>query len=80
MNTQHYSYSQCQNIPQPTSNSVIFNDQLRSSQDQSENYPFFQQNKNNTISYHSRNQPPYYTANYFPSDDEKYYNQNHQQF
>ena len=43
MNTQTYSYSQSQNIPQPTSNSVNFNDQPRSSQYRSENYPFFQQ-------------------------------------
>ena len=80
MNTHNYSYSQNQNIPQPTKNSVILNDQPQSSQDQSEIYPFFQQNKNKTNRYHNRNQPPYYTANYFPSDDEEYYNQNHQQF
>ena len=78
MNTQNYSYSQIQNIPQLTSNSVIFNDQLQSSQDQSESYNFFQQNKNHTNRYHTGNQPPYYTAKYFPSDDEEYYNQKHQ--
>ena len=74
INTQIYSYSQSQNIPQPTSNSVSFNDQPQSSQEQSENYPFFQQNKNHKNRYHTKNQPPYYTTNYFPSDDEKYYN------
>ena len=45
MNTQNYSYSQSQYLPQPTSNSVNFNDQPRSSQEQSENHLFFQQNK-----------------------------------
>ena len=43
-------------------------------------YPFFQQNKHNTNKYYTRNHPPYYTANYSPSDDEENYNQNHQQF
>ena len=43
------------------------------------NYPFFQQNKNNTNRYHTRNQPPYYKTNYFPSDDEECSHQNHQQ-
>ena len=80
MNTQNYLYSQSQNIPQTTSNSVNFHDQPRSSQDQSENYPIFQQNKNKTNKYHTRNQPHFYTANYFPSKDEEYYNQNHQRF
>ena len=80
MNTQNCSYSQSKNIPEPTSNSVNFNDQPRSSYDQRENYPLFQQNKNNTNRYHTRNQPPYYTANYFPSDYEEFYNKNHQQF
>ena len=36
--------------------------------------------KNSTKRYHTRNQPPYYTTNYFPSDNEEYYNQNHQRF
>ena len=80
MNTQNYSYSQSQNIPQPTSNSLNLNDQSRSSQGKNENYPFFQQNGNHTNRYHTRNQPPFYTANYFPSDDEKCYNQNQQRF
>ena len=79
MNFQTYSISQSQNIPQSTSNSVNFNNQPRSTQDRSENYPFFQQNKNNTNKYYTRNQPSYYTAN-SSSDDEEYYNQNHQRF
>ena len=80
MNIQTHSISQSQNIPQSTSNSVDFNNQPRSTQDRSENYPFFQQNKNNTNKYYTRNQPSYYTANSSPSDDEEYYNQNHQRF
>ena len=68
------------NIPQTTSNSVNFHDQPRSSQEQSEKYPFFQQNKNNTNKYHTRNQPNYHTTNYFASDDEENYNQNYQRF
>ena len=75
MNTQNYSYSQSQNISQPTSNSENFNDQPRSSQDQSKNYLFFSKKRNNAIRYHTRNQSPYYAANYSPSDDEELYNQ-----
>ena len=75
MNTQNYLFSQSQNISQTTSNSVIFHDQPRSLQEQSENYPFFQQNKNNTNKFHTRNQPHYYITNYFPSDDGENYNQ-----
>ena len=33
--------AQSQNIPQPTSNTVNFHDQQRSSQEQNGNYPFF---------------------------------------
>ena len=80
MNTQNYSHSQSQNIPHPNSNPVNFKAQPRSLPNQTENYTFFLQNKNHTNRYHTRNQPPYYTANYFLSDDEEYYNQNHQRF
>ena len=45
MNTQNYSNSQIQNIPQPASKSVNFNDQPPSSQDQAKNYNFSQQIK-----------------------------------
>ena len=41
---------------------------------------FFNKTKNNTNKYHTRNQPLYYAQIYFPSDDEEYYNQNHQRF
>ena len=57
-----------------------FHDQPRSSQEQSGNYPFFQQTKNNTNKNHTRNQPHYYAQNYLPSDDEENYKQNHQRF
>ena len=41
MKTQNNLYSQCQNTSQSFSNSVFFNDQPRSTQDQCENYPCF---------------------------------------
>ena len=41
MITQTFSYSQKQNTPQTTSNSVFFNDQPQSTQDRTENYPYF---------------------------------------
>ena len=63
MNTQNYLYSQSKNLAQPTSYSVNFIDQPRPSQEQ---------NKNNTNRNRSRNQPPYYTTNYFPSDEEDF--------
>ena len=50
-NTQTYSYPQSKNIPQPTSNSVFFINQLRFTQDGSENYPFFQQNQTRSSRY-----------------------------
>ena len=78
-NTNTQKIAQNQNITQSISNSVNFHDQPRSSQEQSKNYPFFQQNKNNTNKYHTKKQPHYYAQNYFPSDDEEYYNQNYQQ-
>ena len=45
-NTQNILFSQRQNFQQATTTSVNFHDYPRTSQDQSENYPFFQQNKN----------------------------------
>ena len=59
---------------------VIFYDQTQSSQEQNGNYQIFQQRKNKTNKYHSKNQPHHYPQNYSPSDDEKYYKQNHQRF
>ena len=70
-------FTQSQNVQQPILNSVNFHDQPRSSKEPDGNYPFFQQRKNNSTKYHSKNQPHYYAQNYFPSDDDEYYNQNH---
>ena len=55
-----------------------FHDYPQVSQDQGQNYPFFQQNKNNIKQNRKRHQTPYFTSNYFSSNDEEYYNQNHQ--
>ena len=44
------------------------------------NYSFLQQRKNNANKYHTKNQPHHYAQNYSPSDDDEYYNQNHQWF
>ena len=72
-------FAQNLNIPQPTLNTVNFLDQPQSSQEQSEKYPFFQQN-NHTSKYNTKNQPHYYPQSYFASDDEGNYKQNHQRF
>ena len=53
-------------ISQRLSNSVNFHDNPLTSQDKSENYPTFQQNR-------SKQQTPYYTPNYLSSDDDDYY-------
>ena len=45
INTQNQLFSQRQNFQQPFSKTVNFHDYPQVSQDQSENYPFFQQNK-----------------------------------
>ena len=79
-NRQNHLFSQRQNFQQPTSNSVSFNDYPRVSQDHSENYPFFQQNKNNRQQNKNGYQTPYYTSNYLSSDDDDYYNQSNPQF
>ena len=57
-----------------------FHDQPRSSQEQDGKYSFFQHRKNNANKYHTKNQPHHYAQNYFPLDDDEYYNQNHQRF
>ena len=69
-NNQNHLFPQKQSFRQPTTTTVISNDYPRISQDQSENHPFFQQNKN-----HEQNQgkPPYYTPSYQSSDDDDYY-------
>ena len=53
------------NLPITSTNSVNFPDNPKPSQDHSENYPFFQQNRN-------KQQSPYYT-NFLSSDDDDYY-------
>ena len=53
------------NLPNTSINSVNFPDNPHPPQDHSENYPFFQQNRNNQ-------QTPYYT-NYLSSDDDDYH-------
>ena len=69
MNSQNQSQSQHQKVPQQASQSVFFNDKPRATLDHSENYQFFQQNKNIISKHHIRNQPQY-------SEDEKYNYQN----
>ena len=64
MNSQNQSQSQYQNVPHQCSQTVFYNDQPRATLDLSENYPFFQQNKNIANKHHFRNQPHY-------SEDEK---------
>ena len=50
MNSQNQSQTQNynRNVPQQASHTVFINDQTRATLDRSENYPFFQQNKNLT--------------------------------
>ena len=53
------------NLPNTSTNSVNFQKKPHPPQDYSENYPFFQQNRN-------KQQTPYYT-NYLSSDDDDYH-------
>ena len=75
-NTQNHLFLQKKNFQQPTTNSVNFHDYPQISQEQNENYPFFQQSKNNKQQNQSKHKTPYYTPNYLSSDDEDFYNQN----
>ena len=72
-NTQNHLFSQRQNVEQPASTSVNFHAYPRILQDESENYPFFQQNKNNKQQNQSQHKPLYYTPNDLSSDDDGYY-------
>ena len=63
---QNHLFSQKSKFPTTSTNSVNFYDYPNSSQDHSENYPFFQQNRN-------KQQTPYHTSNYLSSDDDDYY-------
>ena len=65
----NYNYvtpSQTIHPPRINTNSVNFHDYSHTSQDQNENYPFFQQNRN-------KQQTPYHTSNYLSSEDDDYY-------
>ena len=53
------------NLPNTSTNSVNFQENPHAPQDNSENYPFFQQNRN-------KQQTPYHT-NYLSSDDDDYH-------
>ena len=64
-NMQNHVYYRYWNPPNTSTNSVNFQDYPHSPQDYSENYPFFQQNRN-------KQQTPYYT-NYSSSDDDDYH-------
>ena len=64
-NTQHHLFSPRQNFQHPTANSVKFYDYPRISQDQSENYPFFQQTKNNRQQKQHKQKTPYYNPIFF---------------
>ena len=72
-NTQNHLFLQRQNFRQPTTTiSVSSHDYPRNSQDQSENYSFFQQSKNDEQNQGKHN-TPYYTHNHLSSDDDDYY-------
>ena len=78
-NQHNRSFSQRQNPQQHTSNFVNFNDNPRIPTDPSENYPFFQQNKNHKKPYQYKQKTPYYTPNYHSLDDDDFHDQNRQQ-
>ena len=63
---QSHLFSDKSNFPMKSTNSVNFHDYPQSSQDHSENYPFFHQNRN-------KRQTPYHTSNYLSSYDDDYY-------
>ena len=70
--TQNHLFSQRQNFRQSTATSINSHDYPRNSQDQSKNYPFFQQSKNNEQNQDKHN-TIYYTPNYSSSDEDDYY-------
>ena len=78
-NPHNRSFSQRQKSQQQTSIFVNLNDNPRIPTDPSENYPFFQQNKNSKQPYQNKQKTPFYTPNYLPSDDDDFHDQNHQQ-
>ena len=66
-NTQNLNHvcSHYWNLPKTSTNSVNFSDNLQPTQDYTENYPFFQQNKN------KQHRP--YNTNYLSSDEDDYH-------
>ena len=72
-NNQNHLFSQNQNFQKPTTTTVNSHDYPCSTQDQSENYPFFQQNRNKEQNQKKKHKTPYYTPNYQSSDDDDYY-------
>ena len=68
-NNHNHLFSQKQNFRQVTTTKVNSHDYPRISQDQSENYPFFQQNRNKEQNQGKHNTLP----NYQSSDDDEYY-------
>ena len=78
-NPHNRSFPQRQNFQQQTSSFVNFNDNPRNPADPSENYPFFQQNKNSKQPYQKKQKTPYYTPNYHSSDDNDVHDQNYEQ-
>ena len=66
-NTQNLNHvsSHYWNLPKTSTNSVSFPDKPQPTHDYTENYPFFQQNKNN--------QHTSYNTNYLSSDEDDYY-------
>ena len=64
-NTQKHAGSQNWNLPNTSTNSVIFQDYPHPPQDHSENYPLFQQNRNK--------QQTHYHRNYLSTDDDDYF-------
>ena len=78
-NPQNHLFLQRQNFQQPTLYLINFNDNPRIPKDPSENYPFFQQNKHSKQHNQNKHKTPYYTPNYLSSDDDNFYDQNHQQ-
>ena len=72
-NTQKPLVSQRQKFQQQTTTSVKFHDYPRILQNQSENYRFFQQNKNNKQQNQNKHKTHFYTTNYLSSDDNDYY-------
>ena len=65
-NTHNQFFTEKSKFPQSSTNSINFHNYPHTSQDKSENYPFYQQIRN-------KQQTPYYKPNYLSSDDDDYY-------